>query len=319
MSSVRQEEMANPTSADASVSLRKTNHIAVCICTMRRPELLSRTLNGLEEQRTDAKFTYSVVVADNDVEKSAEQAVTAFSAKTNLRVTYCMEPRRNIAMARNKAIENAAGDWIAFIDDDEFPDADWLLNLFETCNAQNADGALGPVTPHFDAEPPRWVTKGKFFVRPSHPTGYKLGWEESRTGNVLFKKSVLQGLNIPFREQFGTAGEDMDFFRRAIDKGCSFVWCDIAVAHEVVPAERCTRSYLLKRALLRGSNFHKHPANRLRNMAKSFIAVPCYTLMLPVMLFFGQHTFIKYLIKLLDHSSRLLAYLGLSVITERQT
>ena len=36
--------------------------------------------------------------------------------------------KQNIALARNKAIENAKGDFIAFIDDDEFPLDQWLLN-----------------------------------------------------------------------------------------------------------------------------------------------------------------------------------------------
>jgi hypothetical protein len=86
-----------------------------------------------------------------------------------------------------------------------------------------------------------------------------------------------------------------------------------------VPSSRCTRTYLLRRALLRGSNFPKHPENRIRNAVKSLIAVPLYALALPVLVLFGQHVFLKYLIKLLDHSSRLLAYLGVSVMTERQT
>jgi succinoglycan biosynthesis protein ExoM len=298
---------------------RQTAHISVCICTMKRPELLTRTLQSLEGQRTNELFTYSVVVADNDAMESAKPVVMAFAKSSNLPLTYCVEPRQNIALARNKAIENAQGDWIAFIDDDEFPEPDWLLNLYTICVEKKADGALGPVKPYFDVEPPEWVRRGGFFVRPSHETGYRLRWDESRTGNVLFKREVLRDLEVPFREAFATAGEDMDFFRRAIDKGRVFVWCSEAVAHEVVASARCTRIYLLRRALLRGSNFHKHPAKRLQNLAKSLIAVPCYTLMLPVLLLFGQHVFLKYLIKLLDHASRLLAYVGVSVVTQRQT
>ena len=293
-------------------------HISVCICTIKRPGLLTRTLKSLEGQRTGELFTYSVVVADNDAMESARPAVAAVSASTGLRVTYCVEPRQNIALARNKAIDNASGDWIAFIDDDEFAEPDWLLNLFNTCKKSSADGALGPVKPHFDVEPPQWVTRGEFFVRPAHDTGYKLRWDESRTGNVLFKKEILRDLEVPFREEFATAGEDMDFFRRAIDTGRTFVWCSEAVAHEVVPSARCTRSYLLRRALLRGSNFHKHPAKRCQNIAKSLLAVPSYTLILPILIFCGQDTFLKYLIKLMDHASRLLAYLGISVVTQRQ-
>ena len=298
---------------------KRTAQISVCICTLKRPELLRRTLSSLHDQQTGGVFTYSVVVADNDAAESARQAVAEFSAAARLPVTYCVEPQQNIALARNKAVESASGDWIAFIDDDEFPAPDWLLNLFKTCAAYQADGALGPVKPYFDTEPPKWVKKGGFFDRPNHATGYRVTWEQSRTGNVLFRKDILKGLEIPFRSEFATAGEDMDFFRRAMNQGCSFVWCNEAVAYEVVPSSRCTRTYLLRRALLRGSNFPKHPENRIRNVTKSLIAVPCYALVLPVLVLFGQHVFLKYLIKLLDHSSRLLAYLGVSVMTERQT
>jgi hypothetical protein len=38
-----------------------------------------------------------------------------------------------------------------------------------------------------------------------------------------------------------------------------------------------------------------------------------------VLALFGQHVFLKYLIKLLDHGSRLMAYLGYSTVTRRHT
>jgi hypothetical protein len=104
-----------------------------------------------------------------------------------------------------------------------------------------------------------------------------------------------------------------------MEQGFVFVWCDEAPVFELVPAFRCKRSYLLRRALLRGSNFHKLPADKLKNAAKSLIAVPCYLLALPILFLLGQHVFLKYLIKLLDHSSRLLAFMGLRLVTERQT
>jgi succinoglycan biosynthesis protein ExoM len=307
------------TSPTNTVTAKPTDQITVCVCTLNRPQLLSQTLAKLEGQRTEGLFTYSVVVADNDSTKSAQPVVAAFSSVTGLPVTYCVEPEQNIALARNKALQHALGDLIAFIDDDEFPAGDWLFNLFKMYKASGADGVLGPVKPYFETEPPRWVTKGRFFERPTYPTGYKLGWEQSRTGNVLFRKDILNGLETPFRSMFGTAGEDMDFFRRAINRGFSFVWCNEAIAYETVPSSRCTRTYLLKRALLRGSNFPKHPEHRVLNVAKSLIAVPCYALILPALWLFGQHVFIKYLIKILDHVSRLFAFLGLSLANQRQT
>ncbi len=295
------------------------HHVSVCICTFKRPALLERLLENLQKQRTDGLFTYSAVVADNDPAQSAQQLVAELASTSAVPLKYCSESQPNIALARNKAVQYAEGDFIAFIDDDEFPTEDWLWNLFKTCMALGVDGILGPVKPSFESEPPKWVKRGKFFDRPTFETGYKVNWDEARTGNVLFKREILNSVDIPFRSEFATAGEDVDFFRRMIEKGHTFIWCNEAVAYEVVPASRCTRSYLLKRALLRGSNFNKHPTDRFKNAAKSVIAVPCYTVALPFLALFGEHLFMKYLIKLLDHGSRLLAYVGLSAMTRRQT
>lgn len=297
----------------------KLPHISVCICTFKRAAMLRDLLERMTEQLTDELFTYSIVVADNDSAQSAKVVVEAFGAASSLPVKYCFEPEQNIALARNKAIENAAGDYIAFIDDDEFPVGDWLLNLFNALNKYRADGVLGPVRPYFESEPPDWVVKGKFFERPTHATGFRMNWTECRTGNVLFRKSIIGEREAPFRSQFDTAGEDVDFFRRMSEKGCSFIWSDEAAVYEIVPAVRATRSYLLRKALLRGSNFSKHPAHKFKNGMTSLVAAPIYAIALPFFLFFGQHVFMKYLIKFLDHFSRLMAFAGLKLVTQRQT
>ncbi len=311
------EEMC-ATHQHSPIAAMKAHHISVCVCTFKRPELLRLLLDSLNNQQTDGMFSYSVVVADNDPAESARQVVAAFSSTSHLAVTYCVEPQQNIALVRNRALQHADGDFIAFIDDDEYPGDNWLRDLFQTCETYKVDGVLGPVVPYFEFDPPGWVKKGRFFDRPTHATGFKMSWSEARTGNVLFKRDVLNVIDVPFRPEFNTAGEDVDFFRRTMEKGSAFIWCNEAVAYEVVPASRCNRRYLLKRALLRGSNFSKHPTHRLRNGAKSLIAVPCYALSLPILVLFGEHVFLRYLIKLFDHASRLLAYVGLKVVTERE-
>jgi succinoglycan biosynthesis protein ExoM len=295
-----------------------TQHITVCICTYKRPLLLVQSLEKLQEQETNGLFSYSIVVVDNDVTKSAQSSVSNFAATASVAVKYYVEPQQNIALARNKALENAKGEFIAFIDDDEFPTRRWLANLFETCRKYEVDGVLGPVAPEFESRPPRWAVKGGFFERPNYETGHRMAWEETRTGNVLFRRKILDSNGVWFKAEFATGGEDVDFFRRMTEQGRSFVWCKEAVVHEIVPSARCKRSYLLKRALLRGSNFPKHPKHRFVNIVKSLIAVPFYTLVLPVLAIFGQHVFVKYLIKLCDHASRLLAFLGVNLVTQRE-
>jgi glycosyltransferase involved in cell wall biosynthesis len=295
----------------------RPNHISVCICTFKRPVLLKRLLDELAQQETNGSFSYSIVVADNDRNQSARQVVEGFDASAPIRAVYGVEPEQNIARARNKTLEHATGDYIAFIDDDEFPTRGWLANLLKTCQTTGADGVLGPVKPHFEEAAPAWATQGRFFERPTHETGHRIDLKEARTGNVLFDRRILEGASEPFLPQFGKGGEDVEFFSRMMGKGRVFVWCDEAPVYESVPPTRCTRSYLLRRALLRGSNSLKNPVGRVGKIARSFVAVPLYTLILPIAYLLGQHRGLKYLIKLSDHGGRLLALLGMNPISER--
>jgi succinoglycan biosynthesis protein ExoM len=136
-----------------------------------------------------------------------------------------------------------------------------------------------------------------------------------RTNNVMVKRDVLAADAQPFRPEFRT-GEDQDFFRRMIEKGHLFVWCDEAVAYEVVPPVRWKRSFMMRRALLQGSVSVLQPTFGARALAKSVVAVPAYAAVLPVSLILGQWRFMTVLVKLCDHLGRLLAAVGINAIRE---
>ena len=289
--------------------------ISVCICTFKRPELLAALLKALDAQETDGLFTSSIVVVDNDRMESARAVVAAFEAASRVPIAYCVEPRQNIALARNKAIERANGDFVAFIDDDEIPTPRWLLTLFQACQTHGVDGVLGPVKPCFAEQPPKWLVQGNFYNRPTYPTGFVIDWRKGRTGNVLLKRHVFESTAQPFRPEFLT-GEDQDFFRRMIDRGHVFIWCDEAVAYEVVPAARWKRTFMLRRALLRGATSPNHPTFGGRDVLTSLIAVPAYTAVLPVAFVLSHRKFMTCLVSLCDHVGRLLALLGIRLVRE---
>jgi succinoglycan biosynthesis protein ExoM len=291
----------------------ETKHIGVCVCTYKRPELLKRLLRELAGQETGGLFTYSVVVVDNDQLRSAETVVSDFAATSTMPVTYFVEPVQNICMARNRAIENAAGDSIVFIDDDEFPDKRWLLMLYKAAERDDVDGVLGPVKSHFDEKPPDWVIGCKFFDRPGHPTGFVMWWTEGRTGNVLLKKRIFSPGEPPFDPSFHRGG-DTDFFRRMHLKGRVFIWCDEAVVYEVVPRSRWTRAFMLNRALLRGSITVKNPDFEMRSVGRSVVAAAAYTVALPFALLLGQDRFMNLLVRLCDHLGKLLAFVGINPV-----
>lgn len=294
--------------------MNQTNvHIAVCICTYKRSHMLHALLRALEDQCTDEAFSYSAVVVDNDETGSAEETVHNLRTQLSMPLSYQIEPEQNIALARNRAVAMATGDFIAFIDDDEVPTKSWLRNLVKARDEFSADGVLGPVVPSYEGNPPEWVVRGKFYERPSHRTGEVLNWTNTRTGNVLLTRAIFSDKNNMFRPEFGSGGEDRDFFRRMIAKGMRFVWCAEAPVYEAVPAERCTRSFMIRRALLRG----QLPHFSSRDVVKSLIAVPLYGLFLPFLLFGSHHVFMKYLIKDCDHIGRICTCLGFRLIKDK--
>jgi succinoglycan biosynthesis protein ExoM len=290
-------------------------HISVCLCTYKRPDLLKRLLDELCRQQTSHRFSYSIVVVDNDSQQSAKSVVAGYAASSTVGIAYHVETEQNIARARNKAVANSAGEFLAFIDDDEFPANDWLLKLFEACTKYGVDGVLGPVKPYFEEESPAWVVKGKFYERRTHKTGHVIRGSEGRTGNVLLKRKLFADLEEPFRPHF-RAGEDQDFFTRMIERGNVFIWCEEAVAYEIVPPSRWKRSFMLRRALLRGAMQPSTAGFGMRSIAKSVIAVPVYSLALPFCLLLGQHRFMAILIRLCDHSGKLLMLAGIDPIRD---
>jgi glycosyltransferase involved in cell wall biosynthesis len=294
----------------------RLSHISVCICTYKRPDLLRRLLDNLADQETGGIFTYSIVIVDNDGQQSAKNVITEFNLTAAIAIKYRVELRQNIAMARNKAVESSEGDYIAFIDDDEFPEKTWLLTLLKACQQYKVDGVLGPVKRYFDEQPPRWIIKGNFYERPTYPTGLIIDWRKGRTGNVLLKKQLFTGAGRPFDPQF-RQGEDQDFFRRMIEQGHVFIWCNEAVAYEVVPPVRWRRVFMLKRALLRGAMEPQTANFGALDIGRSVAAIPLYICALPFAFVAGQHRFMDLTVRLFDHLGKLLALAGVHIVKDQ--
>lgn len=298
-----------------SISPKAAVEICVCVCTYKRPEFLKRLLWEVNRQATSGLFSVSIAVVDNDAERSGEAVVAELRPSLLVPVSYDVEPQRSIARARNRVVAMTDADYLAFIDDDEFPAANWLLLLFTTCREYQTDGVLGPVLRHFEQKPPEWLEKSRFFIRPIYPTGRKVAWHDSRTSNVLVRRETVLGDEAPFRPQF-RAGEDQDFFRRKTEQGFRFVWSDEAVVYETIPPNRWTRVYQVRRALLQGACEALQPSCDLKSVLKSMIAIPIYAVSMLVALPFGQHHFMTLLEKCSYHAGKLLRFFGINPIRE---
>lgn len=293
--------------------------ISVCICTYKRPELLTRLLSALGHQSIDNRFSFEIVVADNDRRRTAEEVVKHFRRQSDVDVVYDCEPEQNISRARNKTVSNARGEFIAFIDDDEFPGPEWLQTLFDACRKFRADGVLGPVNPLYEGTPPRWLIESGLCNRDSFPTGTLLDNSRfMRTGNVLFSRRILKNSEDPFDPSKGlTGGEDADFFDRMLRNGRTFVWCDEAGVFETVPEERQRMGYYVKRAFLQGMTTADQEPLIGTGTLKSLVAVVIYTAGLPVLMAMSRSLFVRYLIKDFNHTAKLLGHCGIRPVKRR--
>jgi succinoglycan biosynthesis protein ExoM len=293
-------------------------HISVCVLSYKRPELLGVCLDALGAQRA-AGFSYSIVVVDNDAEQSARGVVETWASANPIEIVYEVEPEKNISRARNKAVATASGSYIAFIDDDESAEPDWLWHLHHACVEFQADGVLGPVLPQFEGSPPAWFVKSGLSMRSSFATGTRLlSSTYMRTGNVIFGRDLVRDLDVPFDPRLGlSGGEDADFFDRMLAAGRSFVWCEEARVHERVPEERQTLRYHLRRALIRGvTEADKQDLASLGTL-KSMAAVVVYALALPFLFILSYRLFARYLVSCADHLAKLLAHFGIRLARER--
>jgi succinoglycan biosynthesis protein ExoM len=294
-------------------------NISLCIATYRRPERLSALLDDMVNQQ---HLPNEVVVVDNDAAGSARAVVERRRAMgAPFQIHYDIQPVKNISLTRNRTVEIASGDWIAFIDDDERAPAAWLKQLAETVIRFSADGALGPVEPVVPADAPAWIRHGGFYEWARMKTGTIIPLNRLRFGNVLLHGALLRDTPAPFDPAYGlTGGEDGDLLGRLVQRGVCIVWCDEAVVHEPVEAARLSLRWLLLRALRGGQDFARHTLTErfgkltsagrvyffLRALLQSVMAAGLALLSWPR----GRHRAVYWLLKVSANLGKMSIFLG---------
>ena len=243
--------------------------VSVCVATYRRPEGLARLLASLARLKLAAQPTLEILIVDNDPQRSAAATARSLGEFPHL-VRWLEDPRPNIAHARNRAVDEASGRWLAFIDDDEVADEHWLAAHWQRAAEGECDGWFGPVLARLEddvSENARdWLELAAFYARPRHPSGTLLGRASLRTGNAFVRRALFEGGEgrevRRFDPAFGrSGGEDSELFGRMLQARARFCWCDEAIVTEFVPAARYRLGWLGRRAF-RGGFVHSRLEQR---------------------------------------------------------
>lgn len=221
--------------------------VVLAVLTYRRPGDLAAALPLLLAQAASVDPPAAVLVVDNDPDGGARGTVESFPG-----VRYAHEPTPGIAAGRNRALDEAKEDLLVFIDDDERPSPGWLAALLGTYERTRPTGVVGPVVSEFAAEPDPWIVAGGFFERRRPATGTEV--QVAATNNLLLDLAAVRALGLRFDERFGlTGGSDTLFTRQLVRRGGRLVWCAEAGVVDVVPVERLTRRWVLRRAFRSGN------------------------------------------------------------------
>jgi glycosyltransferase involved in cell wall biosynthesis len=98
--------------------------ITVAIPTLNRAESLKRTLESLAAMRIPMDLAWEVLVVNNGGTDHTDQVIDSFVGRLPIR--RVVEPKRGVSNARNRAVDEAKGDYILWTDDDVVVDPGWL-------------------------------------------------------------------------------------------------------------------------------------------------------------------------------------------------
>jgi len=215
----------------------------VALCTCARPQGLRRALAHIGELEFAGDI--AVIVVDNHPDRAGLRVAEELAPSYRHRLVAEFAPARGIASARNQALRTALrepSDYVAMLDDDEWPEPNWLSELVSCQRQTGADVVCGPVVPEFTGRAPFWAcASGAFGTRAA----------VAKTSNVLFATAALRAHGDPwFDESLGlSGGEDEEFIGRLGRRGAKFVSCDRAIVREEVGPERLRLAYLFARSV----------------------------------------------------------------------
>lgn len=238
--------------------------IAICVCTYNRPQYLTRLLVALQDVDLSGYNPQSVelIVIDNSPNPETEAICQRAAPRLPISIHYTTEPEAGITFARNRAVAVAlerGAEFVSFVDDDDQPQSDWLIQLLDRQAITQADMVFG--TWILDAEMPQWARESGLSRSPVKARQKKKSRRYGLPGcastcNVLIGRDILERVGASgdvFSHRFcNSGGEDKDFFIRAQALGAHLASADMSLIKRIHEPERYTVRGVLKRGFKSG-------------------------------------------------------------------
>ncbi|TWT90241.1 putative glycosyltransferase EpsH [Pseudobythopirellula maris] len=225
--------------------------VSVVVATFNRAAMLRETLRSLVELETDGAFAYEVLVVDNASSDNTPQAITEFAAVDRrgsaVRVRGVREPSPGVSHARNRGVGEAAGDWVAFHDDDQVADPRWLAELVALAKRRSAlvvGGAVKLKLPAGAKEPSARYLRQMLGEKVGMPAEQPFNRRQiPGAGSLMIDRGVFDHVGL-FDTDLEIGGEDADLYRRIRAAGYEAWYTPKAIVHHLIPAKRLDSDYM---------------------------------------------------------------------------
>jgi glucosyl-dolichyl phosphate glucuronosyltransferase len=228
----------------------------VLICTYNRARYLRDTLDSLARIRQCQRFTWDVLVVDNNSGDETRRVVDERAADFPVPLRYLFEPRQGKSNALNTGMSATSASIIVFTDDDVSVDTGWLqAAVGPLLERSDIDYTGGPVRPIWSAPRPFWLDErgnlGGTIAVKDHGRASFIFEDERKTPlgvNMAVRRTLIEKIG-GFRPDLGRNGkallgqEQAEFFYRSRAVGSRGLYVPEMVLDHVVSASRLTRSY----------------------------------------------------------------------------
>lgn len=232
--------------------------VSAIICTHNRADMLSNAIQSLLSQTLPPEH-YEVIVVDNHCTDDSAALAQAWQKRVGTeRLRLLHEPRLGLSHARNTGLRAAAGEIIAFMDDDGVAEASWLAELMNAYDAFPDAWAIGgKIVPAWEGNRPSWLIDSllpQLSMLDLGDTAHLLEKEEMLFGaNCSFRQCAFEELGL-FRTDLGRyadqmlGSEETEYQKRILQHGKSVAYTPHAVVHHCVVAERLQKRYFARLA-----------------------------------------------------------------------
>jgi succinoglycan biosynthesis protein ExoM len=233
----------------------RMTRLCVAVPTFRRLDYLPELLIALAHLTPPDNCTVTIVIADNEPTASARSIVLAAQPAFPFALHYQHIAEAGLSSVRNAVLAFAQqhADVLAMLDDDELPEAQWLVELLRVAQVTMAAAVVGPVAAILPEHAPRWVRDFREREYPRFRDGEQLtdGW----SSNCLLRVQCIAATGLTFDTTLNfIGGEDQLFFRQLLSHGRTIAYAAQAIVWEHLPEERLSLGFILKRSFRRGNS-----------------------------------------------------------------